>query len=477
MQRLSLAFRFVLLLLLVVLPACSGQDTSLRQQVDAQATEIAQLKATATPSTTPSPVPTATATVAATPTRSIAVMLREVAPAVVRIRSGDSEGTGFVVFSAGEVLTAYHVIGDASARPTVVTHDGLEYRGVVVGASETLDMALLAVPALSAGPLTLAGDVSVGDAVIAVGYAAGLPGEPSITRGIVSGKRQITDPPLTLIQTDAPINPGNSGGPLLSEAGEVVGLNVVKLRGSQAEYENMGFAVGVETIMGASTSLRSGMVKIVPTPTVEPEPTAVGPASPPVVVQPLPPTTTPSNPGSLLVRVLHSDGEPGPGCVVRTQGGKVARTGPSGTATIGDLTTGAVEFRLSCPFEIGGNGYEEYTANVIAGQITEKTIRGEIPYVKMIEPQPLAHLRSPPLVKWNPIPGADHYDVLVHRFLPENTGNPLLETWYPQWVMQVTTRDTQYQIPAGIMVSGNEYRILVMSERPRYWGGLLVYFD
>lgn len=46
---------------------------------------------------------------------------------------------------------------------------------------------------------------------------------------------------MTAIQTDAAINPGNSGGPLINIAGQVVGINSMKI--STETVEGMGFAI------------------------------------------------------------------------------------------------------------------------------------------------------------------------------------------------------------------------------------------
>jgi serine protease Do len=66
----------------------------------------------------------------------------------------------------------------------------------------------------------------------------------SVTAAIISGvNRQVAigDKTLMLIQTDATINPGNSGGALVNGAGEVIGINTVKL--AQWSVEGMGFAI------------------------------------------------------------------------------------------------------------------------------------------------------------------------------------------------------------------------------------------
>lgn len=204
--------------------------------------------------------------------RTVAQILQQTTPSILRIRVGDTEGTGFVALQAGQILTAFHVVGDAAANPVVVASDGTRYQAAVVGADGERDLALLSVPALRTPPLAFASKATVGESVFAVGYAAGLAGDPSVTRGIVSAQR--VENGMEYLQTDTPINPGNSGGPLLNERGEVVGVNVGRLVGTRGQYENLGFALSIEEVRRIADSLRAGELRLVSTPTAGPSPTA-----------------------------------------------------------------------------------------------------------------------------------------------------------------------------------------------------------
>ena len=61
-----------------------------------------------------------------------------------------------------------------------------------------------------------------------MGYPLGLPGEATVTKGIVSAIRYDESHQSLVIQTDAAINPGNSGGPMLSETGQILGINTFR---------------------------------------------------------------------------------------------------------------------------------------------------------------------------------------------------------------------------------------------------------
>ena len=69
-----------------------------------------------------------------------------------------------------------------------------------------------------------------------------------MTQGIVSAvnrsinvKTSAGEWEMNVIQTDAAINPGNSGGALLNSAGQVIGINSLKI--SESGVEGLGFAI------------------------------------------------------------------------------------------------------------------------------------------------------------------------------------------------------------------------------------------
>lgn len=140
-------------------------------------------------------------------------------------------GTGFVIDTHGDILTNQHVIGGSSSL-NVQFQSGTSVSAKLVGQDPSSDIAVIHVNVASSQlhPLTLgnAGTVKVGQPVLALGTPFGY--TESASAGIVSGLgREIQSPNgFTLsnaIQTDAAVNHGNSGGPLLSQAGQVIGIN------------------------------------------------------------------------------------------------------------------------------------------------------------------------------------------------------------------------------------------------------------
>lgn len=190
---------------------------------------------------------------------SLAQVVDRVLPSVVTIRSGgpagSTLGSGFVISTAGHVLTNDHVVGEG-AGATVTFHDGSSTPATVVGRDAEADIAVLRVdPAMGAPPVQF-GDsetVRVGDTVLAIGSPLALAN--TVTSGIVSAVDravQAGDPGgqvryYAAIQTDAAVNQGNSGGPLVDAAGRVIGINSVIKSVSMTETEagNIGLAFAI----------------------------------------------------------------------------------------------------------------------------------------------------------------------------------------------------------------------------------------
>lgn len=163
-------------------------------------------------------------------------------------------GTGIIVSSNGYILSNCHVTGEKSATCYVTLENGYTYEGSVVWCDSDLDLSITKIDATNLNYATI-GDSSTlksGETVYAIGNPIGYEFRRTITSGIISATNRtikieennsvsyMTD----LIQTDASINPGNSGGPLINPAGEVIGVNTVKI----TTAEGIGFAVPINVV-------------------------------------------------------------------------------------------------------------------------------------------------------------------------------------------------------------------------------------
>jgi S1-C subfamily serine protease len=161
----------------------------------------------------------------------------------VDIRNADGKsignGTGFLVDAKGNALTNFHVVkGITSAKAIFSGREKEELDVELVDVYPDLDIAVLKVDLGKSvnlyQPLKLRGEAAVaGTEVWSVGFPMfGF----TVNRGIISGVRTHKDLPAQFrregiapesmwVQTDCTINSGNSGGPLVTAAGEVVGVN------------------------------------------------------------------------------------------------------------------------------------------------------------------------------------------------------------------------------------------------------------
>ncbi len=165
----------------------------------------------------------------------------------VSTNEGEGVGSGIIVKSSGQILTAHHVIQGIKqgwAKPFNGTW--MPITGVVAQ-DELKDLAVINVDPhgqyLQQSRLGSGEYISSGDPVVAIGNPLGL--EYSVTEGIISEVRT-TPEGLRVIQTDAAVSPGNSGGPLFDQNGEVIGVVSFNLSSSRDEGQNLNFAVSID---------------------------------------------------------------------------------------------------------------------------------------------------------------------------------------------------------------------------------------
>ena len=174
-----------------------------------------------------------------------------------------ASGSGFIITSDGYILTNYHVIS-GSKTVTVATYDHNTYDAKVIGYDASNDIAVIKIDAENLAPVTL-GDsdtLRVGESVYAIGNPLGEL-TFSLTGGIVSAlSRNVqteAGTSMSLIQTDCAINSGNSGGALFNTRGEVIGITNAKYSssgmGSEAEIDNIGFAIPINSVKRIVTSI------------------------------------------------------------------------------------------------------------------------------------------------------------------------------------------------------------------------------
>jgi S1-C subfamily serine protease len=203
--------------------------------------------------------------------------VEQVGPAVVRVEGRHGGGSGVVFTPDGFILTNSHVVGkpanrlrqgsggqEAGLHTTRITlPDGRSLAADVIGSDVDTDLAVLRIDG-SRLPWARLGDskaVRVGQVAIAIGNPYGF--DHSVTSGVVSALgrslrarsgRLMDD----IIQTDASLNPGNSGGPLVTTAGEVIGINTAMILPAQG----ICFAIASNTVrFVASRLMRDGRIR------------------------------------------------------------------------------------------------------------------------------------------------------------------------------------------------------------------------
>jgi S1-C subfamily serine protease len=181
----------------------------------------------------------------------------------LQVTQGDgrlAEGSGFLAYEPGLVLTNAHVVGmlkpdqDAPKQVSVVLYSGepneRSLAGTVVGVDRSADLAVVRV-AKDNLPPPLAVKTSADLALTQPVYVFGFPFGEKLGKNVtvsptqVSSLRKGPTGELVQVQVNGGMHPGNSGGPVVNAKGEVVGVSVAGIPGTQ-----INFAVPCEAVHG-----------------------------------------------------------------------------------------------------------------------------------------------------------------------------------------------------------------------------------
>ncbi|MCP3763068.1 trypsin-like peptidase domain-containing protein [Domibacillus sp. A3M-37] len=184
-------------------------------------------------------------------------------------------GSGVIYKKDGDtafIVTNYHVI-EGAQQLEVTLADGTKEPAELLGGDVWTDLAVLTISGANVEKTAQFGDseaLKIGEPVLAIGNPLGLEFSGSVTQGVVSGLERaipvdlngdmVNDWQAEVLQTDAAINPGNSGGALVNIAGQVIGINSMKI--AQSAVEGIGLSIPIDTALPIIEDLESfGEVK------------------------------------------------------------------------------------------------------------------------------------------------------------------------------------------------------------------------
>lgn len=156
---------------------------------------------------------------------TMAASLPALRSAVVTLITGGGSGSGFYIHAEGYLLTNSHVVGDSKFLK-VRLPSGREILGEVLRTDRRRDVALVKTEAVALAPVPLSAlEPEVGAELVALGSPFGEKFESSMTKGILSGVRELDD--QRWLQSDVTVAPGSSGGPLVDIRGAAVGMTTL----------------------------------------------------------------------------------------------------------------------------------------------------------------------------------------------------------------------------------------------------------
>ena len=177
----------------------------------------------------------------------------------------NGKGTGSIISNKGEIITNWHVVGNAKKLHIWLLPDNPEkmderqlmgepsFIATVINRNKRKDLALIKVEGFPKNIKTIrfgkTSDVSVGSTVYAIGHPSGeawtfSSGMVTQIRPNYAWRYENSSHEADVIQHEVPTNPGNSGGPLLNEKGLMIGVNSFVRRDTQL----INFSVAIEEV-------------------------------------------------------------------------------------------------------------------------------------------------------------------------------------------------------------------------------------
>lgn len=143
--------------------------------------------------------------------------------AVVVIETPDSKGTGFAIDENGTILTNHHVIEGEETVTVAFPEDGLHV-GKVTAEFPDIDLAVLETDGEGLPYLRLAESAafSENEKIHFIGNPLRFNGIAN--EGTIIGSTQLSSWEKPVLMVQAPVYRGNSGSPIITQAGEVIGV-------------------------------------------------------------------------------------------------------------------------------------------------------------------------------------------------------------------------------------------------------------
>lgn len=192
-------------------------------------------------------------------------ILEKAMPSVVMVLTGkgagilDKTGSGIIIRNDGIILTAYHVVKDATQVQIRLKNGEIYDKVDLLGFDERRDVAALKISATDLTAATLSNEeTKIGEKVFVISNPQNL--SWTVADGLFSSQRLADEIPnagrgFRVLQFSAPVSSGSSGGLLTDSKGQAIGLIVSSITSGQ----NLNFAIPISSVKGLADSTQKVM--------------------------------------------------------------------------------------------------------------------------------------------------------------------------------------------------------------------------